>query len=113
MSIHVGYGNLIQGVGIAVYLVEITTEGEIAPSYMKWHMLDYFSPTFPVILTEYIKPNFLRIVFTRNLTSPVWLSGPKMGSDCSSSWSFHTCYSPYQIIISATNALNETSNIGH
>ena len=41
---------------------------------------EYFSHTFPVILTEYVKPekiNFLRTVFTQNMTAPVCLSGPK------------------------------------
>ena len=45
-------------------------------------MMDYFSPTFAVVLTEYIKPtkiNFLCIVFTQNKTSPVYLLGPKTG----------------------------------
>ena len=45
-------------------------------------MMDYFSPTFPIVLTEHIKLqkiNFLRFVFTGNLTSPVSLSGLKTG----------------------------------
>ena len=51
---------------------------------MNWLMVDYFSPTFPVILTEYVrleKITFLRIVFTQNLTSPVCLLGPKTGGN--------------------------------
>ena len=48
---------------------------------MNWLMVDYFSPTFPIILTEWVrreKINFLRIVFTRNLTSQVCLLGLKV-----------------------------------
>ena len=46
---------------------------------MNWLMMDYFFPTLPVILTEYIKPGkkIFCIVFMRNLTSPACLSGPK------------------------------------
>lgn len=50
--------------------------GEISLSCMNRFMMDYFSPIFPIILTEYIKPE--NINFTRNLTTPVCLLGPKM-----------------------------------
>ena len=58
-------------------------EGEISLSYIDWHVMDYYSPTFSKLYTSYqikqLKWKFLTSGLKWILSSSACLLGPEMG----------------------------------